>query len=544
MKNMKKLFSVVCGFLPIVLLLGCLLYIAFSLFVPGPGGMYSPDSTQLDMRQETLTVRKFQRLQNKLPDTKILWRVPIGDNRYDSESTTLYVENFTARDIPSFAYFGNLRQVNGGRSQSYEALIALQEAYPDLDVRWSVDLGGKRFSQGCQVLRLSADEVTVAELTEKLVWLPELETLTLTGTVDSQNQAALMKSYPDIVFDWSVNLCGETFRSTDTTISFAGRTLTEANLATIRDGLFRFYNLESIDLSGCGIDNDRLAKFREQTGVEIGWEMDLCGAAVHTLATEIDLSGNQIGLAEYVEEALPYFTRLEKVIMSHCGIPDEEMDALNKRYEDIQFVWTVKVGNYELRTDTTNFIATKDPKGYIHDKDTAALKYCNDMVALDLGHNFITDISFVSYMPHMKYFIVAENPVVDLSPLAELEELVFLEIFLTLPEDLTPLLSLTSLRDLNLCHTYTVDGDHAYEVLRQMTWLERLWYSGHDMKSSQQKALAEDLPGVELMLKRGQESVCGNWRYGQHYYDMRDMLDMYYMDEWGDPVDGRQNPPY
>ena len=240
---------------------------------------------------------------------------------------------------------------------------------------------------------------------------------------------------------------------------------------------------------------------------------------------------------------MPYFSRLEKVIMSNCGIPDEEMDALNKKYEDIRFVWTVKVGGYELRTDITNFIATKDPKGYIHDRHTGPLKYCTDLVGLDLGHNFITDISFVQYMPKMKYFIVAENPVVDLSPLAELEELVFLEIFLTLPTDLSPLLEIESLRDLNLCHTYTVDGDHAYEVLSQMTWLERLWYSGHAMSSAQTKALAEDLPGVELMLKRGQESVCGNWRYGQHYYDMRDIFGMYYMNEWGDPVEGRQDPP-
>ena len=544
MNHLKKFFPVACSLLPILLLLGCLFYIVFSLFIPAPGGMYSPDSTQLDLRDQKLTIRQYQRLQEKLPDTHIRWNVPIGNTRIDSDSVVVHVTELSENDIPSFAYLRKLRQVNGTQSQSYAALLALQEAYPRLDVRWGVDLGGKTFSQGCETLILNANEVSVAELTEKLVWLPKLKVLTLSGTMDAQNQAALMKHYPDIVFNWTVNLCGETFRSTDTTISFAGKNLNEANLATIRDGLFRFYNLESIDLSGCGFDNARLAKFREQTGVEIGWEFDICGVTVHSLDTEIDLSNHQIGLTDHVEEALPYFTRLEKVIMNNCGIPYEEMDALNKRYEDIQFVWSVKVGGYELRTDTTNFIATKDPKGYIHDRDTAPLKYCTELVALDLGHNFISDISFLQYMPKLKYLIVAENPVVDLSPLAGLEELVFLEIFLTLPEDLTPLLELKNLRDLNLCHTYNVPGKHAYEVLSQMTWLERLWYSGHAMSTAQQKALAEDLPGVELMLKRGQESVCGNWRYGQHYYDMRDILDMYYMNEWGDEVDGRQNPPY
>ena len=386
--------------------------------------------------------------------------------------------------------------------------------------------------------------MTAEELLEKLPLLPELKTLTLTGTLDADAQAALMACRADVVFDWNVALCGETFRSTDKDISFAGCLLTEADLADVRDNLFRFYNLESLDLTDCGLSNEQLTAFREEAGVEIGWSFDLCGVTVNSLDREIDLSGQQIGLVSHVEEALPCFSRLEKVIMSHCGIPDEEMDALNKRHEDIQFVWTVKIGGYELPTDITNFIATKDPKGYIQDRHTAGFRYCTELVGLDLGHNFISDISFVQYMPKLKYLIVAENPVVDLTPLESLHELVFLEIFLTTPRDLTPLLSLTSLEDLNLCHTYTVPGDNAFEVLSQMTWVERLWYSGHAMTPAQERALAEALPDCELMLKRGQESVCGNWRYGEHYYDMRDLFGMYYMNEWGDRVEGRQDPPY
>ena len=305
MKYMKKLLPILCGLLPILLLAGFLVFLVSTLFIPGPGGLYSPDSTQLDMRDQKLSVRQYQRLQEKLPDTEIRWNVPIGDTRVDSNSIIVHVTQLSEKDIPSFAYFRKLRQVNGTRSESYDALMALQEAYPRLDVRWGVDFGNKTFSQGCETLLLDTSDVTVAELTEKLAWMPNLKTLTLSGTVDAQSQAALMKRYPDIVFNWNVNLCGKTFRSTDKVISFEGISPTEANLATIRDGLFRFYNLEAVDFTGCGFDSDRLAKFRKDTGVEIGWDFDLCGVTVHSLDTEIDLSGHQIGLTDHVEEALP-----------------------------------------------------------------------------------------------------------------------------------------------------------------------------------------------------------------------------------------------
>lgn len=544
MKTIKNGVSILCALLPILLLCGVVLYALFSLFVPGPSGMYSRDSERLDIRGEKVSVRQYERLQKRLPDTHILWDVPIGPERYDSESTVIHVRELSLEDVPNFAHFENLRQVNGSRCQNYDALLALKEAYPDVDVRWAVDLAGKKLSQGCGSLRLDAGEVTAAELLEKLPLLPELTLVKLSGDMDAQSQAALMERFPEIVFDWTVSLCGETFQSTDSALSFANQPLTAEDLAAIRDNLFRFYNLEVIDLTGCGFDNRQMIEYREETGREIQWSFELCGVPVSSMDTEIDLSGQQIGLASHVEEALPCFSRLEKVIMSHCGIPDEEMDALNKRHEDVEFVWTVQIGGYELRTDTTNFIATKDPKGYIHDRHTDGFRYCTEMVALDVGHNFISDISFVECMPKLKYLILAENPVVDLSPLETLQELVFLEIFLTIPEDLTPLLSLGNLKDLNLCHTYTVKGQHAQEVLSQMTWLERLWYSGHGMNRTQETALVEALPNCELMLKRGQESVCGNWRYGEHYYDMRDALGMYYMNEWGDPVEGRQEPPF
>ena len=86
--------------------------------------------------------------------------------------------------------------------------------------------------------------------------------------------------------------------------------------------------------------------------------------------------------------------------------------------------------------------------------------------------------------------------------------------------DYTPLLELTKLEDLNLCYTH---GQK--EVLMEMTWLKRLWWSP---SAGKQPDLSRALPDTLINVTTG-SSTGGVWRKGQNYYDMRDLLGMYYM---------------
>ncbi|MBQ4224266.1 MAG: leucine-rich repeat domain-containing protein, partial [Prevotella sp.] len=44
-------------------------------------------------------------------------------------------------------------------------------------------------------------------------------------------------------------------------------------------------------------------------------------------------------------------------------------------------------------------------------------RYCTKLKGLDLGHNAITDISFIENMPHLRVLILADNDLTDISPL-------------------------------------------------------------------------------------------------------------------------------
>lgn len=487
-----------------------------------------PNLKELDVTKAALTADSFRAIQAAAPGCHIRWSIPIGEDRYDSAAREIQVTDFSPAEVECFAFFDDLRQVDGRECVCYDALLALQKTMPGVSVLWNVPLDGNCFDQDTETLTTGAN---VGELMEYLAYLPKLETVTVDSDLTAGEQAALMDKYPGVIFDWNVTLCGESFRSTATEISFAGRILTETELQEIETNARRFFQLEVIDLTGCGSDSERLMALREAAGVEVGWEFNLLGVTVSSLAEEIDLSGIRMTGTLGLESYLPCFSRLEKVIMCDCGLPDETMDQLNKKYENIRFVWDVYIGSGALRTDAIAFFSSD--YGEPDDRELAKLRYCTDLLVMDLGHRGVTDLSFVEGTPHVKYLILTNTPVTDLSPLAQLQELETLEAVSSQITDLTPLLECESLLDLNICaYVPTGSGEAMTEVLVQMTGLERLWFSTFQLDDEQQQRVVEALPNTEIYCSDNKVSCMGGlWRYHERYYSMRDLLGMYYMDE-------------
>ena len=60
------------------------------------------------------------------------------------------------------------------------------------------------------------------------------------------------------------------------------------------------------------------------------------------------------------------------------------------------------------------------------------------------------DLNFLTSLPRLRVLILADNPIHDLRPLAELKELEYLEVFSCDYADITPLTQLPHLLDLNI----------------------------------------------------------------------------------------------
>lgn len=337
-------------------------------------------------------------------------------------------------------------------------LMELLAQRPDLDVLYTVTVGGREYPNSATIL--TVEDANIYELSAVIPYLPLLEEVTFTGTApNSESIYELMCQYPNVTFRWNLTVCGVDATSTDSTLI---------------------------------------------------------------------LSGIPMADTSELESYLKYFPNLERVEMCDCGILSEEMDALSQRHPDIRFVWTIKVRNGSLRTDAAAFIPFKlgyDIDNPINDNDCKELKYCVDLVCLDLGHMKIRDISFLQYMPKMQYLVLVDMPCRDFSVLANLTELVYLELFNVQFTQHEVLLKLSKLEDLNIGSTPTRDT----EVLQQMTWLKRLWIPRTRLSSAQYKELAAALPDTQIVYY-AQHSTDKNWRDNENYRKMRDLLDMFYMD--------------
>ena len=144
------------------------------------------------------------------------------------------------------------------------------------------------------------------------------------------------------------------------------------------------------------------------------------------------------------------------------------------------------------------------------------------MIALDLGHTGVKNIDFVSYMPHLTYFIVADSNVQDLTPISSCKELIWLELGWCNIKSYEPLLGCTAMEDLNIGRTYADPTP-----ISQMTWLKNLWCM--DTRLSSRQLWQETLTDTTIQ-SAGSDVVAYGWRKLPNYYKMRDALGAYPMD--------------
>ena len=330
---------------------------------------------------------------------------------------------------------------------------------------------------------------------------------------------------------FSVHASGQADSPALTSVDLSGERISLEDLEATLDQL---PDLQAANLLGTNLsDREMLELVQRYPNCRFLWEAEVAGQRFRTDITEMDLSGREITSLDTLEEMLPCFPLLQRVDMSHCGIDDETMEALNQRHENIQFVWTVVIHGYDFPTDSLYFFPWKLNGGEymdVTDEDMEALRYCHDIQCVDIGHMwYVTNCEWVRYMPELKYLIIGETSITDITPLSTCKNLVYLEMFTIQVTDLTPLQGCTALEDLNLGRVYDADP----EPLTKMTWLKNIWWANVDGTygrgaSNAKQVLTEALPNTQLKFNL-EHPTSGGWRQLPNYYAQRDLMGMFYM---------------
>lgn len=507
------------------------------------GKLVSRRTEKLDLRGENITAEQLTKAREKLPDAHIFWDIDIGGKTFDGESENIVTADFTAGDIPAFARLENLASADVSACSDISAILALRAALPEVRVFWTVPLAGESFDGDSE--NIIVPDASAEELRAALVRLPELKTLTLTGsTLSLESQLALKEEFPSVSFVWDVTLAGKTFVLDTAALDFTDTPLTEDALSEIGAALVLLPDARSVTLTACGLSEDALRTFSAaHPEVLTIWETQLFGVTFTTDAEEIEFTDIPLTVedAAQIEDMLPYMPNLKKVVMLRCGISNEDMEEINLRHEDVQFVWMVQVYAYGVRTDQTYFSIYNCEYTYgIDDHLADELRYCHDMIAVDLGHmHLYGDTYFLTQMPHLQYLILASAGPDPIPELASLKEMRFLELGKASFTDITPLAECPNLTDIDLMYKRVKSDAVAeadIETLCKMKQLKRLYIGGNMYNDEQMARLREALPDTQIIVHLSPEWFAQRWREAEIYFEMRDALHMYYIDDDGNHV--------
>ena len=209
-------------------------------------------------------------------------------------------------------------------------------------------------------------------------------------------------------------------------------------------------SLERIDATA-STEYDALLQLREKLpDCDIRWEYEFQGVRYPSDTTELKVT-DMTGL----EDALRYLPALTDVDLLEAGAEIEDLDRFSEIRPDVFWLWEFRFHGFVIRTDILVY-SSLQPIGFVPHDDAyyyPILKYCTKLKALDLGHNSLKDISPIGKMTDLQILILADDHLTDASCLANLKDLIYLELFMNDElEDFSFLKSLTKLKDLNLCY--------------------------------------------------------------------------------------------
>lgn len=499
-------------------------------------GVTLSDFTQLktlDLRAVSVDAARVDALQAEIPSAQILWKVLLGSGKFDNTSDELTLpRDCTAADLARLSYFSALTRVDATACAVDEAFAKAAMAFPAVRFSWNVTIGETAAKSTDTALDLTNQQSVSAEQVQSLLFgLPELTQVVCNGTDWSGAAlAALQSAYPNITFVCDVDVFGEQVPTSTQSLDLSGKTV---DLSALSQVLQQLPELTTVNLEGQQVSFEQMdALTAAFPNIAFSFSFEVFSQQVTTKTTELDLNGAPLSSPDEIAEKLKYLPNLTKCDLSNCGLSNEQMEQLMAQFPAIQFVWIIKIGAWEVRTDITAFSKgnrtrfpndmgyfTKVGKTNFYNEDIQVLKYCTDLVYLDLGHgNRISDVSVLSQLKKLKVLIVSMNKITDISPLAELKELECLEIYQNPITDISPVTQLPKLKYLNCSATLFTD----ITPLLGLKNLKMLWFiTVRNVTKEQRQQLVEALPDCQICFKANSSGE-GGWKLNPLYKEYQD----------------------
>jgi len=380
------------------------------------------------------------------------------------------------------AEYPQLKKLDLSGSVCYEAIMEYISAHPDVDVSYTVSIGGKDYAHDTASLSLEKGGFDMAELSEKLAYLPALSSLSFDEPdFGIEELGTLKEAYPELSVDYSVSIMGKPCELDTAELDL--NSLSSADVAGTAAKLSLLPALERIDLSSSALSKADVALIRDAAPTAaIDYPFELFGRSVNALDTNILYDEVDIGDGgeAAVREALELLADGSRLCFDMCGFSNEVMASIRDDFPNHKVVWRVFFGEYfSMLTDEETVRAIFD----LHDGTTENLKYCTEVKYMDIGHNSdLTEVDFIAYMTKLEICIMSGSPFTNTSVFANCPNLEWLElVYCPNVTDISALEGLPSLKYLNLTYTQVTD----ISMLGSDVPLERFFFANNRLTAEQ-----------------------------------------------------------
>ncbi len=431
-----------------------------------------------------------------------------------------------AGELYTLDYYPNLKTADLSGSTCYSAIVEFAGKRPHLDITYSVSLGATDVSSKASSVSLKPGSFDYDLLMENLQYLPNLTSLTLVDMdLTTEQLAALRETYPAVSLDYTVELLGSSLSVDTTELDLSAMNSSDVEQACRKLGQMSALTDVTLSSSLSFEDVDKL-----QTAVphiRFHYSFNLLGRTVSTGDEEIIYQNQNFGDSEEAEirKALKILDHTSRFVLDNCGFSNETLAKLREDFRGgpkvIWRVWFGTQGRYTTLTDDDTIRAVYN----VTDDTCGPMKYLEDVKYMDLGHNeYLTDFSFVGYMPELEVLIGSGSAVKDLSGIENCKKLTWLELASCLKlENIEPLAGCEGLKYLNISYT-KVKNLEPLDALK----LERFVYLSPKASTKEQNTFLAIHPRAEcITVFYGYSQPYG---YGWRYDDNGKTMFWYYKD--------------
>lgn len=367
----------------------------------------------------------------------------------------------TADTIGELENYPALRKADLTGSTCYQELAAYAQAHPQVEVIYTVDLGGA--TPGTDVTELTLDEYEYGLLLENLRYLPALETVNFPKIqMTGEELGALRDAYPELEIRYTLELLGEEVAWDCEELDLSAMTAEDMEAVTGALALLPKVGLAKLsDENGkSNLTVEEVHALQEAApDLMFDYTFELFGKKVSTMDERVEFKNKKIGDKKEPElrQALDIMKGCQYMLLEHCYLSDEVLAQLREDYRGrTKIVWRIyfaKGGSCTTDRTVLRYVYN------VTNSTVKQLKYCEDVEYIDFGHNeILSDWSWVANMPKLKAIIVSGSIIRDLTPFANCKELEFLELSnCGLLTDASPLAACESLKRLNISYTHIED---------------------------------------------------------------------------------------